>query len=96
MTFVGSFEELFFDNSFYDQVVFSCMMYSFSKRDQKAAIRTLAALAVNLSAGWFGLVLIVPNFWPVSGFRELWLLTVDLMAGILFLWISYQLERRLV
>lgn len=66
------------------------------KNDEQAAMRTLAALAVNLSAGWFGLVLIVPNFWPVSGTRELGLLTIDLMAGTLFLWVSYQLERKLV
>ena len=68
-------------------------LYS-SIKDRHAAYGALAALAVNLSAGWFGLVFIVPNFLPISGVRELWLLTVDLLAGTLFLWISFRLERR--
>ncbi|MFH1896432.1 MAG: hypothetical protein ABH814_03105 [bacterium] len=72
------------------------MKLFFAKKDKKAITRSLAGLAVNLSAGWFGLVLIAPNFWPLDGLKGLGFLTLDVFAGTLFLWVSYKLERNLL
>ena len=46
-------------------------------------LKALSGLCQNLSAGWFGVVLIAPNFsekpdWP-------WRLTINLFLGILLL-----------
>lgn len=40
------------------------------KKDRQAVIKSLSALSINLSAGWFGVVVIAPNFWPIEGVRE--------------------------
>lgn len=67
-----------------------------TKKDRIAATRALSALFSNLSAAWFGLAFISPNFLPIKGFKEIFLLTIDVFWGIVFLWISYKLERRLL
>ncbi|MDZ7586663.1 MAG: hypothetical protein U0946_02820 [Patescibacteria group bacterium] len=52
----------------------------------------LADLLVNLSAGWLGAVLIVPNFSKETGLRKLWVLTGDLVMGILSLLLAFKLR----
>ena len=71
-------------------------MVSNEKKNQKAVIRSLAALTVNLSAGWFGVVIIAPNFWPIAGIKEVAMLTGDIYLGTLFWLLSYRLERKLL
>lgn len=71
-------------------------MKSSRKKDKVALIKTLAAVFENFSVGYFGLVFIVPNFLPISGWNEIILLLTNLFLGILFLWIAYKLERRLL
>lgn len=66
------------------------------KKNQKAAMRALSALAVNLSAGWFGVVIIAPNFWPIAGLKEVVMLTGDIFLGTIFLLLSYIFERKLL
>lgn len=54
--------------------------------------RNLSAPSVNMSAAWFGVVVVVPNFWPLGNLSSLMLLMFDLFAGILFLLITVRLE----
>ncbi len=53
----------------------------------------LADLLINLSAGWFGAVVIVPNFsglwWPYN----LVVLTGDVLSGTLSLVIAFRLRK---
>lgn len=65
-------------------------------KDKIAVIRSLSGLAINLSAGWFGVAVITPNFSRIIGTKELFLLLFDIIFGILFLWFSYQLEKMLL
>lgn len=50
-------------------------------------------LLVNLAAGWFGSVLIAPNFSPLSLPEGLAILTVDIIAGTLCLLTAYRLKK---
>jgi len=52
----------------------------------------LSDLFVNLSAGWFGAVLIVPNFTKETGYRRLWMLTANGVLGILSLLLAFKLR----
>lgn len=58
-------------------------------------LKALSALSINISAAWFGVVIIAPNFWPLVGFKPLLLLTADIFAGTVFLIVTVRLERRL-
>ena len=49
----------------------------------------IADLFVNLSAGWIGAVIIVPNFTSEKGKRKWLILTGDIFAAILFLFIAF-------
>lgn len=55
-----------------------------------SSLRSLSALSVNLSAGWFGAALITPAFitqpfWPM-------ILTSYVATGMLFLMLSMKIE----
>lgn len=52
----------------------------------------LSDLAVNLSAGLFGVVIVIP---AVSKERRggFWILTINLLFGIVFLIIAFELRR---
>ena len=52
----------------------------------------IADLLVNMAAGWFGAVLIVPNFSKETGFSKWGILTVDLVMGILSLLLAFKLK----
>lgn len=52
---------------------------------------TLADLLINLSAGWFGAVFIIPAFSNFT-FQSVPLLTIDFLLGILFLRLAYKLR----
>ena len=49
----------------------------------------ISDLLVNLSAGWFGVIFIVPNFSGLNNITEFAILTFDLIMAILCLLISY-------
>lgn len=66
------------------------------KKDKQAFRKALAGIAGNLAAGWFGLILIAPNFLPIKGVEEIFLLTDNLFSGIVCLGIAYKLERSLL
>lgn len=54
--------------------------------------KALAALSINLSAGWFAAVLIVPNFSSLQNLADFGILTYDLFLGILFLRFTVKIE----
>lgn len=58
-------------------------------------IKALAGLCINLSAGWFGLAIITPNFSELSETEALLVLTRDVFFGILFLYLTVKLEEYL-
>lgn len=45
----------------------------------------ISNLLINLSAGWFGAVLIIPNFSKEKGTKRLAILTGDILAAIVCL-----------
>lgn len=55
--------------------------------------RAVSGLLLNLSAAWFGIVLVVPTFFS----RPDWLfvLTVNVTYGIVSLWASVELDKLL-
>lgn len=71
------------------------MLIPLAKKDRKAFSRILSGLCINLSAGWYGVVLIAPNFWPVGEFKNALVLTYDVLSGTLFLYFAFILERKL-
>jgi hypothetical protein len=50
-------------------------------------------LFVNLAAGWFGAVLIVPNFSGIETPFNLAILTGDVLAGIFSLLIAFKFRK---
>lgn len=65
-------------------------------KDKKALMKALAGLSVNLSAAWLATAIISPNFGDLSDARAILLLTGDLLLGIVFLGVTYALERKLL
>lgn len=53
----------------------------------------LSDLFVNLAAGWFGAVIIVPNFVEGKGKRKLLVLTTDVLLCIVSLATAFILKR---
>ena len=66
------------------------------KKDKTAFFKVLSGISGNLSAGFFGLILIAPNFLPIKGLHDVFLLTIDIALGIVFLWTAYVLEKNLL
>ena len=56
-------------------------------------LEAIADLLINLAAGWFGTVLIVPNFSGVEYPDNLKILTTDIVLGIVSLIIAVKLKR---
>ncbi len=52
-------------------------------------------LFINLSAGWLGAVLIVPNFSEEKGRRRALVLTADVLLATISLGIAFVLRRQL-
>lgn len=71
-------------------------MISFKKKDKAALVKAVSAISGNIAAGYFGLVLIASNFLPMRTIADALLLTYDVLLGIVFLWITYRLERSLL
>lgn len=55
--------------------------------------KALSGLTINLSAGWFGAVLILPNFSPVQSLADFGVLTYNLVFGSIFLVLTVLLEK---
>jgi len=65
-----------------------------TKKDQHAFTKVLSAFFVNLSAGWFAVIFIAPNYWPIKSPLQVFSLTYDLILAIFCMWLAYKLERK--
>ena len=61
----------------------------------KPWFKALSGLAINLSACWFGAAIITFNFLGPSRVGGFWILTYDVLFGILFLLFTVKLEKHL-
>jgi len=62
----------------------------------RALLKALSSVAANMSAAWFGFALVTPNFTAISNAGSLFVLTLDVFLGIVFLLITATLERLLL
>ncbi|OGD59280.1 hypothetical protein A3I57_01945 [Candidatus Beckwithbacteria bacterium RIFCSPLOWO2_02_FULL_47_23] len=63
------------------------------KKDKSSLLKVLSGICGNLSAGWFGIILITPGF-EIAFNSNYWaILTQSIGFGILFLWLAFELER---
>lgn len=69
------------------------MFVSLSKKDKLVWYKVISGICGNLAAGWFGLILIVPGFSLPDSFDKFLVLTKSIALGILFMWLSFKLER---
>lgn len=53
----------------------------------------LSDLFINLSAGWFGAVIIVPNFAGLNRSLNFLVLTVDVIFGMFFLVLAFRFKK---
>lgn len=60
----------------------------------KSWLRVLSGLFTNLSAGWFGLIIITPNFWPLNKAENVWVLIYEVVFAIVFLVGAVKLDER--
>lgn len=65
------------------------------KRSKSSFYRVLSGVCGNLSAGWFGLILITPGVSTDFNIVNIVKLTFNLFFGALFLWIAYKLDRKI-
>jgi hypothetical protein len=56
-------------------------------------IISVSGVCQNLSAAWFGLAFVTPNFTPVNSPEGLFLLTLYTLFGMLFLVFSVRCEQ---
>lgn len=62
---------------------------------KKAALEVIASIFINLTSGWFGVILVVPGLFGVSSLNEyLKILIINLPFGIVGLIISIILLER--
>ena len=61
----------------------------------KPWLRALSALFGNLSAGWFGVAFITPNFADIASLAGAIVLTGDIFLGILLLLVVVRIEKEL-
>lgn len=65
-----------------------------SGKDKQAWLKTLSNISGNMSAGWFGFILISPGLSPLPlTENEIFVLTKSALAGIVLMYLSYKLER---
>jgi hypothetical protein len=61
--------------------------------NKKILFSVLADFSINLAAGWFGAVIIVPNFSGINWPYNILILTADVLAGIFSLVIAIELRK---
>lgn len=64
-------------------------------RTKQAFLKSLAAVTGSLSAAWFAVAFITPNFPNLSTPETLILLTKDISYGIVLLLVTTLIERKL-
>jgi len=63
---------------------------------KKPSLKAFAALCGNLSAAWFALAIVSPNFESLFTTEGLIILTRNMLLGIVFLLITIIIERNLM
>lgn len=58
----------------------------------KSWLRAYSGLSINLSAAWFGLAIVTPNFSDITTMEGFLTLTRDIMFGIIFLVTCVRIE----
>jgi hypothetical protein len=64
-----------------------------AKKDQWSLLKVVSGICGNLSAAWFGFILISPGINQLSNPADLATLTRSLIFGILFMLIAFKIER---
>jgi len=64
------------------------------RRVQTSWLKALSGLSINLSAAWYGAVLIAPNFAPINSLFRASVLFYDIVFGTIFLYLAVMLERK--
>jgi hypothetical protein len=60
---------------------------------KSAWLTAFSGLSVNLASGWFGAILILPNFSPVQTLADFWVLLYNVVFGSIFLIITVLIEK---
>ncbi len=60
---------------------------------KSAWLSALSGLTINLSSGWFGAIVILPNFSPVKTLADFWVLLYNVVFGSIFLVVTVLIER---
>ena len=63
------------------------------KTTKKIFFSVLADFFINLAAGWFGALIIVPNFAGINWPYNIFILTADVLAAIFSLVIAIKLRK---
>ena len=58
-------------------------------------LKALSGLSVNLSAAWFGLAVVTPNFANILKIETVVTLTRDVLFGIIFLLLTVFFEKHI-
>lgn len=58
----------------------------------KPWLKTFSGLSLNLSAGFLGAVVILPNLFPVKTLSDFLVLTFNLFFGIIFMLLTVRFE----
>jgi len=61
---------------------------------KKSFYTSLSNLIINLSSGWFGAIIIVPNFSPIKNYSDLFVLGYDILFGSLFFSLSVYIGKK--
>lgn len=64
------------------------------KKNIQAWQKTISGLSINISAGWFGLAFLTPNFTDLLKPENTSILIRDIFFGIVFLILTFFLERK--
>lgn len=62
------------------------------KKKYHPLFRACSSVLGNLSAGWFGLAILTPNFINLEMIEAVFVLTMDVLLGILFLCLTTLVE----
>ncbi|MBI2334757.1 hypothetical protein HYU96_03050 [Candidatus Daviesbacteria bacterium] len=65
-------------------------------KKKRAFLKALSAVTGNLSAAWFAVVLITPNFTNIFSIKTMGFLTQNIILGIVFLMLTAFIERKFV
>lgn len=58
-----------------------------------AWLNALSGLSINLASGWYGAIIILPNFSPVKTLADFWVLLYNAIFGSIFLVLTVFIEK---